>query len=387
MMKKTMSALGGAGVGAGLMYFLDPDRGHRRRAMALDQAIHAAHVIVEGMSRVWRDTVNRSRGVLADAGQRFQRGMPDDRRLEARVRSQLGLLVQHPRAIRVSAQQGHVTLRGPIHAQEADGLLSRVEQIPGVTSVEDQLERHESAEGVPALQGGPGRSGQGRRPKWLQANWSPAARAMAGTAGGALMLYGLWRRNPVTTLGGFAGSALMARAASNVPLKRLVGAGAGRRAVDIRKTMNIAAPRPRVFEFWSRYVEFPRYTRQVLDIRNLGEGRSRWKVLGPGGVPLTWVSVITESRPDKLLAWKTERGSAVQHAGLLRFMDSHDGGTIIHLHVSYNPPAGVLGHAAAKVFGSDLESMLEEEFLRIKTFLETEKVPRDAPRAQESRRS
>ena len=92
-------------------------------------------------------------------------------------------------------------------------------------------------------------------------------------------------------------------------------------------------------------------------------------------------------RPDKLLAWKTERGSAVQHAGLLRFMDSHDGGAILHLHVSYNPPAGVLGHAAAKVFGSDLESMLEEEFVRIKTFLETEKVPRDAPRAQESHRS
>ena len=386
MIKKTMSVLGVAGLGAGIMYLLDPNRGKRRRTMALDQVLHAVRVISDGMGRAWRDSANRSRSVLADTSRRFSGEFPGDQRLEARVRSELGLLVQHPKALEVSVREGHVTLRGPIHAQEAESLLFRVEQTPGVTSVEDRLERHQSAEGVPAFQGGEGEAGKGRRPEWRQANWSPAARATAGTAGGALMLYGLWRRNLVTALGGFAGSALMARAASNVPLKRLVGAGTGRRAVDIRKTMTIAAPRPRVFEFWSRYVDFPRYTRHVLDIRNLGEGRSRWKVLGPGGMPLTWISVITESRPNKLLAWKTERGSAVQHAGLLRFMDSHDGGTIMHLHVSYNPPAGALGHATAKVFGSDLESMLEEEFHRIKTFLETEDVPR-VQRAEETRRS
>jgi uncharacterized membrane protein len=168
-------------------------------------------------------------------------------------------------------------------------------------------------------------------------------------------------------------------------LKRLVVAGAGRRAVDIRKTMTIAAPRLRVFEFWSRFVDFPRYTRHVLDVRQLGEGRSQWKVLGPGGMELTWVSILTDSRPNKLLAWKSERGSAVQHAGVLRFMDSHDGGTIMHLRMSYNPPGGALTHAATKVLGSDLEALLEEEFVRIKTFLERETVPHHAQRAEQGR--
>src|SRR4051812_35769009 len=31
------------GLGAGLMYFLDPDRGRRRRALVRDQFIHALH--------------------------------------------------------------------------------------------------------------------------------------------------------------------------------------------------------------------------------------------------------------------------------------------------------------------------------------------------------
>jgi uncharacterized membrane protein/osmotically-inducible protein OsmY len=378
MINKAVSLLGAAGLGAGLMYLLDPDRGTRRRAMTRDQAVHAANVLTKGARAVWRDTSQRTTGVLAEFRRVFERTAPSDRQVEARVRAELGYLVRHPRAIEVSAQAGHVTLRGPIHAQEVDPLLSRVRQVRGVASVDNHLEPHESAESIPPLQGGAPISHPGRQLEWFQIHWSPSARFAAGTAGGVLMLYGLWRRHPATSLAGLAGSALVARAASNLPLARLVGAGAGRRAVDIRKTMTIAAPRLRVFEFWSRYVEFPRYTRHVLDIRQLGEGRSRWKVLGPAGMALTWISVITDSRPNKLLAWKTERGSAVQHAGLLRFMDSHDGGTIIHLRMSYNPPGGALAHGAIKVFGSDLESLLEEEFMRIKTFLETESIPQRA---------
>jgi uncharacterized membrane protein len=379
-MKKAVSILSAAGLGAGLMFLLDPDRGNRRRAMMRDKAVHAANVMVAGVSRVWRDATNRSRGMLAERARFFRRETPDDRTLAARVRSEMGTLVQHPRAIEVSVENGQVTLRGPIRAQEVEALLSHVEHVRGVTSVKNDLDIHESTAGIPALQGASRAPRQGQ-----QAHWSSTARFTAGTAGGAMVLYGLWRKNALTAVGGLAGSALVARAASNLPFKRLVGVGAGRRAMDFRKTMTIAAPRPRVFGFWSRYADFPRYMRHVLDIRNLGEGRSRWKVLGPAGMQLVWVSVITDSRPNKLLAWKTEPGSALQHAGVLRFMDSHDGGTIIHMHVSYNPPGGALGHGMAKAVAGDLESLIDEEFVRIKTFLEKEPVSPGAQGAEESR--
>lgn len=222
----------------------------------------------------------------------------------------------------------------------------------------------------------------GRR-EVMPSHSSPAARALIGAAGGLLAVYGITRRNAWRMIGGVAGSALVARAASKMPFRRLVGAGQGRRAIDIRKTMTIAAPRTRVFEFWSRYVEFPRYTRHILDIRNLGEGRSRWKVLSPAGIQFTWISTLTELRPEKLLAWKTEEGSAVPHTGVLRFMDSHDGGTIIHLHVRYHPPADALGHAAAHGMDRDMESLMEEEFVRIKTFLETESASHGSQRAEQ----
>jgi uncharacterized membrane protein len=55
-----------------------------------------------------------------------------------------------------------------------------------------------------------------------------------------------------------------------------------------------------------------------------------------------------------------------------------NGGTRLDVEMSYTPPAGVLGHVVAKLFGADPKSELDEDLLRMKTFLETGKAPRDA---------
>jgi osmotically-inducible protein OsmY len=69
------------------------------------------------------------------------------------VRSKIGRVVSHPGAIEIAADQGSVTLRGPILAGEVDGLLSCVSSVKGVKGVENLLEAHEQAGGVPGLQG------------------------------------------------------------------------------------------------------------------------------------------------------------------------------------------------------------------------------------------
>ena len=42
--KPAAALLGGIGIGAALMYLLDPDRGRRRRALVRDKAVHFARV-------------------------------------------------------------------------------------------------------------------------------------------------------------------------------------------------------------------------------------------------------------------------------------------------------------------------------------------------------
>jgi uncharacterized membrane protein len=55
-----------------------------------------------------------------------------------------------------------------------------------------------------------------------------------------------------------------------------------------------------------------------------------------------------------------------------------NGGTRLDIKMSYNPPAGALGHVVAKLFGADPKTKLDEDLLRMKTFLETGKAAHDA---------
>jgi uncharacterized membrane protein len=80
------------------------------------------------------------------------------------------------------------------------------------------------------------------------------------------------------------GIAAVTRTSSDLPLKRIVGIGAGHWAIDLNKTMIFAAPLDRVFAFWANYKEFPHYTTHVRELT--GEARSRWTVVGPAGIEL-----------------------------------------------------------------------------------------------------
>ncbi len=48
------------------------------------------------------------------------------------------------------------------------------------------------------------------------------------------------------------------------------------------------------------------------------------------------------------------------------------------MRLSYNPPAGPIGHAIAKAFGADPKSEMDQDLMRLKTLLETGNAPRDA---------
>ena len=56
----------GLALGAGLMYFLDPERGDRRRALVRDKVVHYGHVVEDSVSSTARDLGNRAKGVVAD---------------------------------------------------------------------------------------------------------------------------------------------------------------------------------------------------------------------------------------------------------------------------------------------------------------------------------
>jgi hypothetical protein len=154
MLRDRGAALTGLGIGIGLMYFLDPERGRRRRALLRDKLAHSAHLSMGAMGATGRDLTHRTTGAVARVRGSFDRGPVDDVVLVQRIRAQLGRVVSHPHAIVVDATAGRARLRGPILRHDVDRLVRAVQRVRGVRDIVNELDVHARPDGIPALQGG-----------------------------------------------------------------------------------------------------------------------------------------------------------------------------------------------------------------------------------------
>jgi uncharacterized membrane protein len=266
-------------------------------------------------------------------------------------------------------------LSGPILAREVDALLSCVRKVPGVRSVENHLAVCREAGNVSSLQGGQPR--EGHRFELFQENWSPTARLLTFLAGGALVLGAIRRPGAPAFVLAAAGLGLLARSATNRRIASFVGAD-GDRGIEVQKTLSIKALPEDVFAFWTNYENFPRCMTHVLEVRPLEGNRSHWVVRGPAGTPIEWTSEMTAVVPERLIEWRSVEGSMVKHWGTVRFDPSELGGTRVSIRFCYVPVAGAIGHAVAKLFGSDPKSEMDADLMRMKSTIETGHPPHDA---------
>lgn len=366
-----------AAVGGAAMYLLDPEHGRRRRALLRDQAVKAQSNVRDTLDAGKRDLSNRATALTGRARSLFRRRKPTDHVLAERVRSKMGRYVLHPGALEVTAADGQVALSGSILSHEHSDLIDAISLVEGVTDVIDRLTVYETAEGISELQGGRPRRGD----RVLQDNWTPAARVAAGAAGTTLALFAL-RGGFRGLLYGTAGALLLLRSATNKPLRTLAGMS-NEGVVDIEKTIQINAPIEEVFEYLANYENFPQFMRNVRSVETRADGRSHWVMAGPLGTNVEFESYLIDLVPNELIEWSSVEGSPVQHTGSIRLQPA-DGGTRVHIRMSYTPPAGVLGHAVAKLFGADPKTELDEDLMRLKSTLETGKPPRDAAARQQS---
>ncbi len=263
-------------------------------------------------------------GIALGAGVVYLLGPERRQRLRHRMESALAT----PRGLEAS---GGPSLRGPYGARQGD---------------------------IAGLEAATLRSHQSSRP-----SLSPG---LLGLVGGALTLFGLLRRGPVAVALRTIGAGLLTRGAR----QRAEPAAERRRAVDIQKTIHIAAPREQVYSFWCSYDNFPLFMSNVREIEDLGAGRSHWTVTGPGGAPIRWTAVLTEQVTNEMLAWRSEPGSMLENAGVVRFRPDGEG-TRVELRFCYLPPIGGAGRAVAELLGADPRAKLNEDLGRLKSLLES----------------
>ena len=203
----------GAGVGAGLMYLLDPQGGRGRRAAARDKSVSALKQGGEAAARTSRRLGNKTKGLVARTGSKLRESdlADEGQKLLKKVQKVVRATVSHPSAIDPILEAGRVHLHGLVLASEVARLLAALEAVEGIDGVENRLELHESPQDLAAFRKG------GRR--WV----GPATRVLTGTTGSALALAGLRKKSGLGVALGAVGLGLLAHGIANPDVKNLTG--------------------------------------------------------------------------------------------------------------------------------------------------------------------
>ncbi|MCS0627981.1 SRPBCC family protein [Telluria mixta] len=369
--------IGGAAAGALLMYMLDPDRGGARRAQSAAAVRNAGARTSSALGNVWRGAGERigaagdelrdraadvADGAGARSGSALERmGHAASEVLDAGLDKAKDTLARASDAVGSGMDKARHALGGNEAGNGMDKARAMAHDVR--TRMRD------------TLQTGPG------------GEWTPTVRNSALAGGGLLALYALSRRSPLAWMLGLAGAALLARGAANQPLLPMLrGRGMGMdQTVDFSKSIHIDAAPDDVYDLWTHYENFPHFMSHVVEVRDLGRGRSHWVVRGPGGSEFEWNAVLTEQTRPHRLAWRSEAGAEIPQSGSIQF-EPHRGGTRVTVHMSYTPPAGAIGHGLATLLGSDPKSQMDDDLARMKAFIERGAVPRDAARPRSSSR-
>ena len=128
---------------------------------------------------------------------------------------------------------------------------------------------------------------------------------------------------------------------------------------------------------WRDFENLPRFMQHLesVQVNDADSGRSHWVVEGPMGRTIEWDSELIEERENELLVWKSLPGPTVESMGRVEFSDAPAGrGTIVHVVMRYNPPAGSFGAAFAKLFGEEPDQQINEDLRHFKQIMETGEV-------------
>jgi len=143
----------------------------------------------------------------------------------------------------------------------------------------------------------------------------------------------------------------------------------------VRRSITINRTPDEVYAYWRNLDNLPRFMHHLEEVRDQGDGRSHWVAKGPAGTKASWDAEITEDRPGERIAWRAVPGSGIQNWGTVTFARAPgDRGTQVLVELVYEPPAGPIGVAAAKLFGEEPEQQTAGDLRRLKQVLETGEV-------------
>lgn len=231
-------------------------------------------------------------------------------------------------------------------------------------------------------------------------NVNDVERWLSLLAGGMLAAYALKRRGTAGGLAALGGAALLHRGATgHCHVYQALGVATasrgmgmrgtglvadrgsdtrqqlgGARGIHVDESVTINKPIAEVYRFWRNFENLPTFMQHLESVAVREEGISHWVAKGPAGMHVEWDARIINEVDNKVIGWQSLERSMISTAGSVNF-DETEHGTRVRVHLQYNPPAGRIGAAVARLFGEEPNQTVREDLHRFKQLMETGEIP------------
>lgn len=214
-------------------------------------------------------------------------------------------------------------------------------------------------------------------------------RVISGLAGAAIIGFSLRSRRLRGLLLPFGGS-LIARAVSgrcsvnrmlgrntaewadwNTPSGPVTSVGRGQ-GLKIEESIIIDRAPDELFSFWRNFENLPRFMDHLESVVVLDDRRSHWVAKAPAGTSVEWDAEIHNEIEDELIAWRSLPGSEISNAGSVHFRPIGGRQTEVRVVLRYEPPAGRVGAAVAKLFGEEPSQQIADDLRRFRDVMEAD---------------
>ncbi len=146
--------------------------------------------------------------------------------------------------------------------------------------------------------------------------------------------------------------------------------------VKVEKVVTINRTVDELYDFWRNFENLPRIMAHLEAVTVQDDTHSHWVAKAPLGKTVEWDAVIINEIPGELIAWKSTENADVANTGSVRFKAAPAGrGTEVKVNLEYNPPAGLLGMAVAKLFGEEPNQQVMDDLRHFKALMETGEMP------------
>lgn len=138
----------------------------------------------------------------------------------------------------------------------------------------------------------------------------------------------------------------------------------------VQEDVVIDAPVDVVYAQWTQFEDFPRFLKNVKEVRQLDDSRLLWTA-EVAGREHSWEAKIVEQEPNRRIAWRATEG--LQNGGTVDF-EAADGGSKARVHVEFDyEPEGLIEKIGSAINVDD--AVVKADLSRFKDLVEERRSP------------